>query len=132
MTAKGKTKSHDESEAFGIAPQFDHLLVRQPEHGDKMRDGLWLPTIGRDKNEAEVLAVGPGRYHEGALRPCSFKVGDRVVLANATYHPISVDGHNLLLVKEQLVVAKVTNKDSILLNSTGKKNYALEYEGASE
>ena len=111
----------------GISPQWDMLLVRQPEHAERTTNGIVLPaTHGRDKNEAEVLAVGPGMLHDGKVVPMPFKVGDRVVLANANYHPLYADGENVLLVKAGLVLA-VVREGTLLLNAGGKKDYALQY-----
>lgn len=127
ISADGVTRK---SEAFGISPQWDYLVVRQPERADRTRDGsvLILPGVGADKNEAIVLAVGPGVLHDGKKVPMPFAPGDRVILAQASYHPLHVDGENLLLVKAGLVLAVVTKEDAILLNAGGKKNYAAQYE----
>ncbi len=114
----------------GIAPAWDYLVVKQPEHAERTQGGVILPaTHGRDKNEAEVLAVGPGILHDGKTVPMPFKVGDRVVLANANYHPLFADGENVLLVKAGLVLA-VVREGTLLLNAGGKRNYAAEYEAA--
>lgn len=133
--------STDGREAFGIRPHFDHVLVVQPEHGDTERNGLWIPKVGRSQNEATVLAVGPGRYHEGIFVPVSVKRGDKVILAQAAYHPIAVsvtnaneDGVlqkgtvNLLLIKEGLIIATM-NTDIELLNSQPKKMYGYGHDG---
>lgn len=112
----------------GIRPAWDYLVVRQPEHAEKTQHGIILPaTHGRDKNEAEVLAVGPGVLHDGKKVPMPFEVGDRVVLANANYHPLYADGENVLLVKAGLVMA-VVREGTLLLNAGGKKDYAAAYQ----
>lgn len=120
----------DSSIALGIAPQWDYLLVKQPDRAERTREGgvIILPGTGQDKNEAIVLAVGPGILHDGKKVPMPFEPGDRVVLAQANYHPLHVDGQNVLLVKAGLVLCKVTAGDVILLNAGGKKNYAAQYE----
>ena len=136
-TATVHTNADDGSEAFGIRPQWDYLLVRQPEHAERVRDGgvIIMPPSGSDKNEAEVVAVGPGRRIDGDKIAMPCRVGDRVVLATASYHPLHVDGQSFLLVKAGLVMAVVTNKDAILLNAQGKKprtDYAAEWEASAD
>lgn len=128
-------------EAFGIRPHFDHVLVLRPELGAKERNGLWIPDVGQSQNEATVLAVGPGRHHEGVFVPVGVRVGDKVILAQAAYHPIAVsvtkaneDGIlmkgtlNLLLVKEGLIIATVA-ADTELLNAQPKKMYGYGHDG---
>ena len=90
----------------GVSPQWDYILVRRPEHGERTKEGssIIMPGLGRDKNEAEVLAVGPGMLHDGKVVPMPFKVGDHVVLAVANYHEIRTETADVLLaVKAGLV-----------------------------
>jgi chaperonin GroES len=113
----------------GVTPQWDYILVRRPEHGDRTKEGtsIIMPGAGRDKNEAEVLAVGPGILHDGKAVPMPFKVGDRVVLAVANYHEIRTETADVLLVKAGLVLATIT-PDIVLMSGRSKKNYAAQYE----
>lgn len=133
--------SVDGREAFGIRPHFDHVLVLQPEHGVTERNGLFIPQVGRSSNEATVLAIGPGRYHEGVFVPVGVKVGDKVILAQAAYHPIAVsvtkaneDGViqkgtlDLLLIKEGLIIATMAPEVE-LLNAQPKKMYGYGHDG---
>jgi chaperonin GroES len=136
------------TEAYGIRPYSDHVLVRQPKRGARMRENslLWMPGEGELGNQAEVLAIGPGREREdGTYRPINVRVGDRVILAVATYNSIAVDAQttdesggvmnesiDLLLVKEGLIIGVVA-KETVLL-SAGKqpKNYAEEWGANAE
>ncbi len=115
-------------EAFGIAPQFDYVLLEVPARADRTRDGglIIMPGAGADKNEALVLAVGPGFLHDGKRVPMPVTPGDRVIMASANYHPIHADGKNMFLAKAGLIIAKVT-ESVILLNAGGKKDYAAQY-----
>lgn len=120
---------HTASSAFGIAPQWDYVLCEVPERADRSRDGglIIMPGVGADKNEALVLACGPGVLHDGKRVPMPAQPGDRVIMAAASYHPIHADGKNMFLAKAGLIIAKVT-ESVILLNAGGKKNYAAQYE----
>lgn len=133
------------SEAYGIRPSFDHVLVQQPKHGVAERNGLFIPAVGRSMNEAEVLAVGPGRLHDGVHVPVHVRPGDKVILCQAAYHPIAIDVEKvdlergekvnerveLLLVKEGLIIATVA-PNVTLLNASPKKNYAAEWEAVHD
>ncbi len=113
----------------GVSPQWDYILVRRPEHGERTKEGssIIMPGLGRDKNEAEVLAVGPGMLHDGKVVPMPFKVGDHVVLAVANYHEIRTETADVLLVKAGLVLASIT-PDVVLMGGKNSKNYAAAYE----
>ena len=128
---------HGSTEAFGIRPSFDHVLLLKPKHGVTERNGLFMPEMGRNDNEAEVVAVGPGRLHDGVFLPVHVRPGDKVVLAQAAYHPISVSVQvedknkknatyeetvNLLIVKEGLIIARIAPKTT-LLNAKPPKMY---------
>ena len=114
------------TESHGIRPSSDYVLLKRPKYGETMRDGLWLPAQSRDAaNEAEVLAIGPGRLHEGVWMPVHVKPGDKVILAHAAYQPINVDGTDLIIAKEGLIMARITKSDIILVNASPKKMYGL-------
>ena len=113
----------------GVTALWDYLVVRRPEHGDRTKEGtsIIMPGAGRDKNEAEVLAVGPGILHDGKQVPMPFKVGDHVVLAVANYHEIRTETADVLLVKAGLALARI-EKDVVLMGGKNKTNYAAQYE----
>ena len=116
----------------GVSPQWDYILVRRPRARrtrtkGRQLDHIVLPGLGRDKNEAEVLAVGPGMLHDGKVVPMPFKVGDHVVLAVANYHEIRTETADVLLVKAGLVLASIT-PDVVLMGGKNSKNYAAAYE----
>jgi|SRR6185312_17467095 len=65
-------------------PLHDYVLVKRVERDKVSKGGIHIPDTSPDtKNEAHVLAVGPGRAldAEGNRRPMNVKVGDRVLLA---------------------------------------------------
>lgn len=126
---EAEEEASDPGEFEGVRPLWDYVLVRRPEHGDRTKEGtsIIMPGAGRDKNEAEVLAVGPGQLHDGKQVPMPFKVGDRVVLAVANYHEIRTETADVLLVKAGLALASIT-PDIVLMGGRSKKNYAAQYE----
>jgi|SRR6185437_10514510 len=65
-------------------PLHDYVLVKRVERDKVSAGGIVIPETTVDKkNEAVVLAVGPGRKidAEGTRRPMSVKPGDHVLLA---------------------------------------------------
>lgn len=59
------------------APGF---LLLKVHHDGRSRGGIIIPEIAQTKSQAEVIAVGPGRYSEGVQVPVFCKVGDHVWL----------------------------------------------------
>ena len=67
-------------------------------------------TIAKEKpQEGEVLAIGPGRIDDNGNRvPLDVSVGDKVIYSKYGGAEITVDGEDLLVLRESDVLARVT------------------------
>ena len=84
-------------------PLHDRVLLRRIEQSEKTAGGIIIPDSAKEKPmEAEVLAVGPGVYNEaGASRTAlDVKAGDIVLISKWAGTDITMDGEDLLVVKE--------------------------------
>ncbi len=84
-------------------PLHDRVLLRRIEQEGKTAGGIIIPDTAKEKPmEAEVIAVGPGAYNdEGDERmKLDVSVGDRVLISKWAGTEITVDGDELLVVKE--------------------------------
>lgn len=83
-------------------PLHDRVLLRRVEQEGKTAGGIIIPDTAKEKPmEAEVLAVGPGAYNEDGDRiEPDVKEGDRVLISKWAGTEITVDGQELLVVKE--------------------------------
>ncbi len=84
-------------------PLHDRVLLRRAEQEGKTAGGIIIPDSVKEKPmEAEVLAVGPGPYNEDgdARVALDVKVGDHVLISKWAGTEITVDGEELLVVKE--------------------------------
>lgn len=84
-------------------PLHDRVLLRRVEQEGKTAGGIIIPDTAKEKPmEAEVIAVGPGAYNEDgdARMALDVKEGDIVLISKWAGTEISIDGEELLVVKE--------------------------------
>jgi chaperonin GroES len=100
MATASKTK-------LKIQPMADRVVVEPLEDTEEMRGGLYIPDTAKEKpQQGMVVAVGPGRVSdEGERIPMEVSEGDRVLYGKYSGTEVTVDGHELLIVKESDVLA---------------------------
>ena len=83
-------------------PLHDRVLIRRIEEENKTPGGIIIPDTAKEKpQQGEVLAVGPGARDEtGKLVPLDVKVGDRVLFGKWSGSEVTIDGEELLIMKE--------------------------------
>jgi chaperonin GroES len=91
-----------------IGPLADRVLLRSLEESEQTRGGLYIPDTAKEKPQhGEILAVGPGRYDEGKRVPMDVKVGDKVLYGKYSGTEVTIDGEQLLILRESDVLAVV-------------------------
>lgn len=78
-----------------VEPLYDRILVEVIKEGTVSRGGIVVPDIAQGKRPycyGEVVAIGPGLYHEGKLQPLIVKVGDVVVYPRRSGMIIPIPG----------------------------------------
>ncbi len=87
---------------MAFKPLHDRVLVRRIEGEEKTKGGIIIPDTAKEKPaEAEVVAVGPGaRKDSGELIAPSVKAGDRVLFGKWSGTEVTIDGKELLIMKE--------------------------------
>lgn len=90
-----------------IRPLQDRLIIRRLEDERKTASGIVIPDTAAEKpDQGEVLAVGPGKVgDDGKARALPVKVGDKVLFGKYAGQSIKVDGEELLVVREDDVMA---------------------------
>jgi chaperonin GroES len=83
-------------------PLQDRVLVRRLDEDQKTAGGIIIPDTAQEKpTEGEVIAVGPGARDEtGALVPLDVKKGDRVLFGKWSGTEVTIDGDELVIMKE--------------------------------
>ena len=95
---------------MNLQPLDDRIVVKPGEAEETTVSGLVIPDTAQEKpQQGEVLAVGPGKRSEqtGELIPLDVNVGDTVVYSKYGGTEITVDGDELLVLRESDVLAKV-------------------------
>ena len=87
---------------MAFQPLADRVLVRRVQGEEKTKGGLIIPDSAKEKPaEGEVVAVGAGaRKDSGELIAPSVKTGDRVLFGKWSGTEVTIDGEELLIMKE--------------------------------
>ena len=91
-------------------PLYDRVVVKRLDAEEKTSGGLFLPETAKEKPQsAQIVAVGDGKVLEnGSRRAVSVKVGDRVLLSKWSGDEVKVDGEELIILKEDEILAIVS------------------------
>ena len=83
-------------------PLHDRVLVRRVEQDEKTKGGIIIPDTAKEKPmEGEVIAVGAGhKAEDGKVTPLDVKAGDRVLFGKWSGTEVTIDGEELLIMKE--------------------------------
>jgi chaperonin GroES len=93
-----------------LKPLGDRVLVKPVEEEETTASGIVLPDTAKEKpQKGKVLAVGEGRYDEDGEKriPLDVAEGDEVLYSKYGGTDITVDGEDLLVLRESDVLAKV-------------------------
>ena len=89
-----------------IKPLYDRLLARRVEEGEQIKGGIIIPDSAKEKpQEAEIIAVGNGkRLDDGKIVPLDVKAGDKVLIGKYSGTDITVEGEELIILREDEVL----------------------------
>jgi chaperonin GroES len=93
-----------------LKPLGDRLIVQAVEEEETTASGIVLPDTAKEKPQrGKVLAVGEGKRSEddGKRQPLDVDEGDEVLYSKYGGTEITVDGEELLVLRESDVLAKV-------------------------
>jgi chaperonin GroES len=92
-------------------PLQDRIVIRRLEGEEKTKGGIIIPDTAKEKpQEGEVVAVGPGvRDEAGNLIPMDLEAGDRVLFGKWSGSEVTIDGEDLLIMKESDVMGVIEN-----------------------
>ena len=91
-----------------VSPLADRVVIKALEETEQMRGGLYIPDTAKEKpQQGEIVAVGPGRFDEGKRVPMDVKVGDKVLYGKYSGTEVTIDGDQLLILRESDVLAVI-------------------------
>ena len=90
-----------------LRPLNDRIVVKRVEEEEKTAGGIIIPDTAKEKpHQGKVIAVGNGKFREdGGRTPLDVKEGDRILFSKYGGTDIKVEGEELLIVREDDVLA---------------------------
>jgi chaperonin GroES len=91
---------------FSLKPLEDRIVVKPSEGEETTSSGLVIPDTAKEKpQEGTVMAVGPGRFEDGARVPLDVSVGDKVIYSKYGGTEVKVSGDEYLVLSARDVLA---------------------------
>jgi chaperonin GroES len=92
-----------------IRPLHDRIVAKRRDQEEQVRGGIIIPDSAKEKpQEADIIAVGPGKTDDNGKRiVLDVKVGDRVLIGKYAGSEIKLDGEDLVILREDDVLAIV-------------------------
>jgi len=92
-----------------VKPLADRVLVKPAAAEEKTKSGIIIPDTAKEKPmQGEIIAVGQGKLTEdGKLIAMQVKVGDTVLYGKYSGTELTLDGNDLLIMRESDIFAIV-------------------------
>ncbi len=90
-------------------PLHDRVLVKRVEEDTKTAGGIIIPDTAKEKpSQGVIVAVGAGaRDESGKIVPLDVKVKDKVLFGKWSGNEVTVDGEDLLIMKESDILGVI-------------------------
>ena len=90
-------------------PLHDRVVVQRTESEQKTAGGIIIPDTAKEKPmEGKVIAAGAGARDEtGKVQPLDVKAGDLVLFGKWSGTEITLEGQDLLIMKESDILGVV-------------------------
>ena len=94
---------------MNVKPLSDRVIVKAHEAEEKTASGIILPDTAKEKPQiGEIVATGPGKTNDaGNLIKMSLKKGNTVLYGKYSGTEITIDGQELLIMRESDVLAVI-------------------------
>ena len=95
-----------------IRPLHDRVIVKRLEEERTSPGGIVIPDSAAEKpSQGKIVAIGKGKILEdGSVRALDVKVGDKVLFGKYSGTEVKVDGDDLLVMREEDIMAVVEGK----------------------
>jgi len=92
---------------MNVKPLADRVIIKAAEAEEMTKGGIILPDTAKEKpQQGEVVALGPGKVSEsGSLVDMTLKTGDKVLYGKYSGTEITVDGEDVLIMRESDILA---------------------------
>ena len=93
-------------------PLHDRVLVQPLDAEEKSAGGIIIPdTVQEKPMEGKVIAVGSGtRGEDGKITPLDVKAGDKILFGKWSGTEVTIDGTEMIIMKESDIMGIITKK----------------------
>ncbi len=93
---------------IALHPLEDRVVIRAFDEPAPRHGRLHIPDSAREKpTQGKVIAVGPGRFEQGARVPLDVGIGEVVLYGKYSATPFQVGTDELLIVKASDILARI-------------------------
>ena len=87
---------------MNFRPLHDRVVVKRIDEEEKTAGGIIIPDTAKEKpSEGLIISAGSGaRREDGTIMPLDVKAGDQVLFGKWSGTEVTVDGEDLLIMKE--------------------------------
>ena len=95
---------------MNLTPLHDRVLVRPSKPEEVSSGGIIIPDTAQEQPmQGEIIAAGPGKINDdGKVSVLQVKVGDSVLYGKYSGTEVSVNGEDLLIMRESDIFAVLT------------------------
>jgi chaperonin GroES len=108
---------------INIKPLHDRVIVKRIDEGEQIRGGIIIPDTAKEKpQEGEVIAAGEGKYRkDGSRQSLDVKAGDRVLFGKYGGSEVTIEGEELLIIREDEILGIIKRAGAAVSSGSGKK-----------
>ncbi len=93
---------------MNIRPLGDRVVIKRLEAEEKTKSGIVLTGSAKERpQEAEVVAVGPGKVEDGKTIKMEVKVGDKVLYSKYAGTEVKMGEEEYIILKQEDILAVV-------------------------
>ena len=95
-----------------IRPLHDRVIVKRLDEERTSPGGILIPDTAAEKPvQGKIVAVGKGKIlDDGQVRALDVKIGDKILFGKYSGTEVKVDGDDLLVMREEDVMAVIEGK----------------------
>ena len=91
---------------MNLKPLADRVVIKRVEAEEKTKSGIVLPGSEKEKpQQAEVIAVGPGKVEDGKEIKMEVKKGDQVIYSKYAGTEVKLEDEEYIIVKQSDILA---------------------------
>jgi chaperonin GroES len=95
---------------MALTPLHDRVIVKASQPEEVTKGGIIIPDTAKEKpQQGEIVAVGKGKIaDDGKLIQMQLKAGDKVLYGKYAGTEVSIDGEDMLIMRESDIFAIIS------------------------